>query len=313
MDGIAYQQVSVIVPFMLVMFLGYMCGKSKVIDSGAVKTIGHVTLNYLTPFLVIDLLQIPKTEMHTSEIVWAAVSSLVIFVLYLSIAYLFFLKNKKENSEIFACAICSVGVPALAYSLLSEIPGVNAGIYTAIFIFANQLFFSILSGILLYSKKNIIKSIINLPFILGVIGILMYCFNIELWLPISNTVSLVADIVPTLSALLIGMYFSAFPASGLKLQFNTILVSVIKLMLFPILTFGICLIAHFSIESTLTFVILAGLPCGIDLSCITLYTQSQKITASATVSAVSFFLSVIFIPWLSYSACHIYSMVYPVG
>ena len=41
--------------------------------------------------------------------------------------------------------------------------------------------------------------------------------------------------------------------------YDVLIVSVFKLLLFPMLTFGICLLAHFSLETTLMFVVLSGL------------------------------------------------------
>ncbi len=310
MTGPAYQQFSTVIPFILILFLGYLCGKSKMIEHSSVKAFGHAAVNYLTPFMVLDLLQKQGAHRNSSELMWAIVSAMVIFLLFFLIAYIFFLRRKKDTSGVHACSVCSSAVSILAYPLLSNIPGVNAGLYCAMFIIVNQLLFNILSGKLLYSKKNLIKSIITIPFLIEVFGLAMYFMKLGLILPIANTVTYISTIVPILSAFLIGMFFSAFPASGFKLQFDVLLISVFKLLLFPVLTFGICLIAHFSLETTLILVTLAGLPCGIDLPTITSFAQSKNISRASNVTACSFVLSLVTIPLLTYSACHIYTLIF---
>ncbi len=309
MNSIAYQQFSTVVPFLFILFLGFLCGKSKLIDSGASKTIGVVTMNLLTPFMIIDYLQIEKTSQNSSDLIWAILSSAVIFALYYIVAYVFYLRKKNEIYNIYACALCSSSVSILAFPLLSNMIGVNASVYTAVFILINQLLFNILAGKTLYKNRNLIKCIINFPFIIGIIAVALYFLNIDLILPIANTVSCVADIVPVLSALIIGMFFASFPVSGLKFQFNILIVSAYKLLLFPMLTFGICLIVRFPLETTLMYVILAGLPCGINLTCITSCAQNKNTSYSANITACTFVFSVVTIPMMCYIAREIYSML----
>ena len=309
MDSIAYQQFSTIVPFLFILFLGFLCGKSKLIESGASKTVCVVTMNLLTPFMIIDYLQIDKTSQNSSDLIWAILASAVIFALYYIVAFLFYLRKKNEISNIYACSLCSSAVSILSFPLLSNIIGINASVYSAVFILVNQLLFNILTGKVLYKNRNLIKCIINFPFIIGILAVALYFLNVDLILPIANTVSCVSDMVPALSALLIGMYFSSFPVSGLKFQFNILVVSAFKLLLFPILTFGICLIFHFSLETTLMYVILSGLPCGINLPCITSCAQNKNTSYAANITACTFVFSVATIPMMCYIAREIYSML----
>ncbi len=310
MNGLAYQQFSTIVPFVLVLFLGFICGKSKLIESKSVKTFGHVIFNFLTPFMVINFLQNERSSRNGSEIMWAIVSAIIIFSLFYLVAFFFFLRKKRDTSAIYACSLCSTSVSVLAYPLLSLIPGVNAGIYSAMFLLVNHLLFNILSGKVLFTKKSLLKSIITLPFIIETLGLLMYFLRLGLILPLANTVSYISDVVPILSAFIMGMYFSSFPATGLKFQFDIIVVSVFKLLLFPILTFGICLIANFSLETTLMYVILSGLPCGIELSSVTAFAQNKNIPRATNITACSFALSLITIPILTYTVSEIYTMLH---
>jgi predicted permease len=310
MNGIAYQQFSTIIPFLFVLFLGFLCGKSKLIENSSVKTFGHIVFNYLTPFMVINFLQKQKAVRNGSELMWAILSAIIIFGLYFLVSFIFFLRKKRDTSAVYACALCSTAVSVLAYPILANIPGVNAGLYSAMFLFVNHLLFNILSGKTLFKKRALIKSIITLPFLIEIVGLIMYFLKLGLILPLANTVSYISDVVPILSAFMMGMYFSSFPASGFKFQFDVLLVSVFKLLLFPILTFGICLIADFSLETTLMYVALAGLPCGLELSCITSFTQNQNIARASNITACSFALSLVSIPMLTYTVCEIYTMLH---
>lgn len=310
MNGLAYQQLSTIIPFLFILFLGFLSGKSKLIESNSVKTLGHITYNYLTPFIVVNLLQGQRGSRNGSELMWAIFSAIIIFSLYYVVSYFFFLRRKKDTSAIYACSLCSTAVAILAYPLLSNIDGINSGLYAAMYIFINHLLFNILSGKVLYTKRSILKSVITLPLIIEIFGILLYFLRLGLILPISNTVSYIADVVPILSAFLMGMYLSSFPASGFKFQLDVIIVSAFKLLLFPLLAFIICIIAKFSLEMTLMFVILSGLPCGIELSCITSYAQSKNISRATNITACSFALSIVTIPMLAYTVCEFYSMIF---
>lgn len=309
MSELAYQQFSTIVPFVFILFLGYLCGKSKLINGDSVKTFGHITYNFLTPFVVINFLQQDRSSRNGSELMWAIFSAIIIFASYYLLAHLLFLRKEKDNSGIYACSLCSTAVSILAYPLLSNIQGINAGLYSAMYIFVNHLLFNILAGKVLYSKRSLIRRIITLPFLIEVLGIAMYFLKLGMILPFANTVSYISDVVPIISVFLMGMHFSSFPASGFKFQFEILMISVFKLMLFPALVFGVCLLAHPPMEIALMFIVLAGLPCGIELSCITSFAQSQKISSAATITAFSFVLSLVSIPMLTFTFSEIYPII----
>ncbi len=304
-----YEQFSTIIPYLFILFLGFLSGKFNIIESNSIKTISKITVNVFTPFIILDCLQTPKTKVTSSELIWCVVSAILIFALYFSIAYIFFLRKKNDSSDTYACALCSSGVSILALPLLSKLTGINASVYTAIFIFINQLLFNVFTGKLFYKKRSILKSIINLPFLIGILGIIMYFFDIQFVLPLANTVSYISEIVPTISVLLIGMYFAINPLSKLTFQFDIIIVSAFKLFLFPLLILGICLIAHVSLEIALVFIILSGLPCGIDLNNVILLARKKNISYAANVTAFSFVFSSISIPIMCYITREIYSMV----
>lgn len=310
MNNFGYQQFSTVIPFLFIMLLGILCGKNKIINSDSTKTIGYVSVNFLTPFMVVNYLQLDKTKENSSELTWAFVSAIIIFFLFYFTSYIFFLKKDNDASNVFACSLFSTSATIFAYPLLSNIAGCNAKIYTAVFILVNHLLFSIFSGKILYKKRNILKRIFTIPFIIEVFAVLMYFLNIRLILPIANTVEYISSMVPTLSAFLVGMYFSNFPLKGIKFQFEILIASAYKLLLFPILVFIVCLIAHFDIDTTLIFVTLSALPSGIELTTTTCFSQNDKTPFASNINALSFTLSLATIPLMCFITNEIYSIIY---
>ena len=310
MSGIVYEQFSTIIPFLLLLFLGLLCGKNKILTADSVKTVGYVTVNYLTPFMVVSFLQIERNNKNSSEFVLALVAAVIIFFLYYGVAYLFFLKKKNDASNIHACALCSTSVSVFAYPLLKNVPGCNASLYIAVFILVNQLMFNIFAGKILYQKRSLLKRLFTIPFIIEILGVLIYFLNIRFPMPISHTINYVADIVPSISALLVGMFFSNYPASGFKFQLDVIIVSAFKLLLFPFLVFGICMVAKLDIQTSFLYVTLAGLPCGIDLPTMTAYSQNKNTARSANVTAFSFTLSIVSIPLMYFIVTELYEIVF---
>ncbi len=310
MGGIAYQQFSTIVPFILLFFMGFLCGKSKLLDGKAIKTLGIIVMNVLSSFVVLDLLQIPKKSETSSELVWAIVSAIIVYFIFVLLSFLFFRNRKKETSAIYFCALSSSSVIILAYPLLMNISGSKAPIYTAAFCIVNKIFFGIICTKVINHKRKIIKDIINLSTVVSLLGFVLYFSNFQLLLPIANTVSKISEMVPTVSSLLVGMFLSTFPLKGFKLQFDSIILAFFKLFLLPLVISTICMLLKISLENTLILVILSGLPCGFELPCETSRTQEKNLPCASTLSALSFVLSVISIPVICYVTSQIYLFIY---
>jgi predicted permease len=142
------------------------------------------------------------------------------------------------------------------------------------------------------------------------LGLIFYFCDLQLILPIENTVSKIAETVPTISSLLVGMFLSAFPLKGFKLQFDAIILTVFRLFLLPLIVSALCMIIKISLENTLILVVLSGLPCGFDLPCEISQIQEKNLPCASTLSALSFVASLISIPLICYVTSQIYLFIF---
>ncbi len=190
------------------------------------------------------------------------------------------------------------GVPVLQFLFPSN-PETIA--YSAVFIVSmNLMCWTIGSYILTGDKKyvKVKKAILNPQTLILLLALPLFFSRVTMSaMPVAfqKVINFFADMTAPMCMLILGMRFALAPMIELFKDWKVYVATLVKIMIFPLLTFAVLL--PFKLEPTLftTLVILSGMPCAsINLNLAELYGSDQKTAANSIL--LSTFFCIITIP-----------------
>ena len=200
----------VLILFVLIL-VGFICSKVKIINESGAKVIADVVLYFVTPCVIIAAFQRDfDTNMLKKLLVSAFISAVILFVSVL-IAQILFKKQEKSRACVlkFATVFSNCGYMSLPLqqALLKE-----EGVFYAASFIAMFNIFVWSYGIITMSgdseKKPSIKILVN-PGIIGTfIGVVLFVFSIRLPSVLASPVNYLAALNTPLPMLVIGYYLA---------------------------------------------------------------------------------------------------------
>ncbi len=200
----------VLILFVLIL-VGFICSKVKIINEAGAKVIADVVLYFVTPCVIISAFQRDfDTNMLKKLLVSAFISAVILFVSVL-IAQILFKKQEKSRACVlkFATVFSNCGYMSLPLqqALLKE-----EGVFYAASFIAMFNIFVWSYGIITMSgdseKKPSIKILVN-PGIIGTfIGVVLFVFSIRLPSVLASPVNYLAALNTPLPMLVIGYYLA---------------------------------------------------------------------------------------------------------
>lgn len=200
----------VLVLFVLIA-IGFICSKTKIINENGAKVIADVVLYFVTPCVIISAFQREfDTAMLIKLLVSAFISAVILFVSVI-LAQVLFKKQDNNRASIlkFATVFSNCGYMSLPLqqALLKEEGVFYAASFVAMFnIFVWSYGIITMSGD--SEKRPSIKILLN-PGIIGTfIGVILFVFSIRLPSVIASPVNYLAALNTPLPMLIIGYYLA---------------------------------------------------------------------------------------------------------
>lgn len=227
----------VLVLFILIS-LGFICGKKKVITDVSAKHINNLVLYFVTPCVMVSAFQ----RDFTSELlgglgIMAICATAVMLATILIVSFVF--KGKESKNRVLRFATVFSNCAFMSFPLQKAVLGDEGLFYGAVFV----AIFNILVwtyGLVCMSgdfKEISAKKLITNPGIIGVvIAMIIFVFNIKLPYMIGQPVEYMADLNTPLPMIIIGFYLSQ---ANLKKAFSNVSVYIamgVRLIVVPVIT-----------------------------------------------------------------------------
>ena len=223
-----------ILQMFLMAFIGFVLFKTHKISQEGSKTLGNLLIYLALPAVIINSFLVEYTPEHVTGILLSAAAALVLLLVSILIARLFF---KKDAIAAFSGAfsnpgffgipliIASVGQGAVFY-VACFIAFLNIGQWTyGVSILTGQ---SILSG---FSPKKLFKA----PFMIAIlIGLFLFFSRIPLPGVITSCLSSVAALNTPLAMFTVGIYLAQTDIPGMFRRKANYAVSAVRLLVVPL-------------------------------------------------------------------------------
>lgn len=294
----------VLVLFIL-MAVGFICGKTKLINDSVSKGLSDLVLYFATPAVIISSFFRPFDQSMFLKLMTAFAVSIVFHVIAGVIAYIF-VKNKIKDSETVARfgVIFSnagyMGLP-LQMAILGEDGIFYGSAYVVVFNVVLWTFGLVLMGE--KSTKITAKKLILNPGVISIaVGLILFLFNAAQYIPapIQNAVQHISHLNTPVPMIIIGYYLSKSKIVSAVADKRIWLPIILRLVASP----AICLLllyglkfTPFAIENTIAIscIIAASAPCA---AVTTVFSEkwNRDTAISVKLVSVSTLLSIVTMP-----------------
>ncbi len=234
----------VLILFVLIA-IGFVCGKTKLINEAGSKVMADVVLYFVTPCVIINAFQREFDVTMLIKLIVSAVCSAVILGFSVLVAQLLFKKQERHRACIFKFATVFSNCGYMSLPLQQALLGDEGVFYGATFVAMFNIFvwsYGIITMKGKDEKASGIKILIN-PGIIGtLIGVVLFLCSIELPSVIAQPISYMAALNSPVPMLIIGYYLSK---ANLKKAFTDAWSYVsmgLRLVILPLLTLFVLLL-----------------------------------------------------------------------
>lgn len=236
LSGMVFVQVVIIV---LLMLVGYVLVKAKVIDDATVKQMTNALLIIVIPCVLIKAYQKEFSMELVKGLLLAVLLSVIVHAIAIALCMLIFRKEEtnKYRINIFASVYSNCGF--MAIPLLSATLGADGVFYGSAY-FAVFIILTWTHGLCLYegSLKEISgKKIFTNPGILGVsVALILFVAGIRLPYVLDETIGHIAALNTPLGMMLTGAYLTKVDFKKAFKGFSLYGVAILRLLVIPIIT-----------------------------------------------------------------------------
>ena len=234
----------VLILFVLIA-IGFVCGKTKLINEAGSKVMADVVLYFVTPCVIINAFQREFDVTMLIKLIVSAVCSAAILGFSVLVAQLLFKKQERHRACIFKFATVFSNCGYMSLPLQQALLGDEGVFYGATFVAMFNIFvwsYGIITMKGKDEKASGIKILIN-PGIIGtLIGVVLFLCSIELPSVIAQPISYMAALNSPVPMLIIGYYLSK---ANLKKAFTDAWSYVsmgLRLVILPLLTLFVLLL-----------------------------------------------------------------------
>lgn len=262
--------------------VGFVLYKGKLLNENGAKAIGNILVYLVIPTVVIKAFFIERTKETTMSLLYSFGLGALSLLIAILISFIVF-RNKRRVcnfSSSFSNA-AFMGIP-----LVTALFGDIAVIYiTGMIALLNILQYTYGQFIISGDRKSIkILNMLKSPVVISLlIGLLLYCINIDLPSLVKTPITGFAALNAPLAMLLIGIYLARVRLKSLFIVKIVYLVSFLRLLLIPVITVSIFKFFNIDVKILGAITIAAAAPVG---SNVVVFAQKNEVEPELAVLAV---------------------------
>ncbi|SFR55429.1 AEC family transporter [Anaeromicropila populeti] len=257
---------SLMLRIVIMISIGVILKKANIITKELQKGISDVLLKAILPLSIIS-----STEAAFSKDTFQGITATCIFAggyYILSLAGITLLSKRlsvsveKRKVFITMCVFANTGF--IGFPVAEEVFGTSAMLYAVLYNLFYQIFF-FTYGIQILDKEsgmNIMKVFQTPVTIASMLSIIKFIFQIHFPEPVQAAFTSVGNMTVPLSMIIIGCTIVEMKCSEIVKDFYSYLVSLFRLIIFPVIAFGIFKVIGDSSMTAKLCILLTALPSG---------------------------------------------------
>lgn len=224
----------------LIMIVGYVMNKAKVIDEAANVRYTKLVLNITVPAQIITSFVSSRGVVPFGEVFSGFGLSIAVFALYFILAALFLaiLRIPKEQKGTYAFMSLFSNVGFMGYPVITAVFGEEAMIYAVILnVVFNMIVYSV--GIVLISGGAggfhfNPRLLLNMPLLSSVLSILLYFAGVSFPEPVMTSLEYLGNVTTPVAMLVLGSTIAQMPVKELFDDWRVYIFTVFRLIAIPL-------------------------------------------------------------------------------
>jgi hypothetical protein len=296
--------VNQIVKMLLILIVGFICFRLKLVDQNGNKTLSNLLLMVVNPLLAVMALQIEYKSELVQGLLIAFVLAAISHVIGIIISQLCIRKNKNENFGIERFSSMYSNCGFMGIPLVQSILGSEGVFYLTAYMTVFNLF-SWTHGILLMtgktSKKELVKSLTSPMIVASVVGLVLFFARITIPTVPADAINYIASMNTPLAMLIAGISVAQTDFSKMLKKWRLYYISILKLLVMPAFVLLVLMIVKVNTLVAVTILVAAACPSAATGTAFALRFQKDY-RYSSELYAFTTILSLITIPLFIYLA-----------
>lgn len=297
--------VSKMISLFLIMAVGYIMNKAKIIDEVANARFTKMVLNITVPAQAITAFISARGEVSNGEIITGFGMTIAAYVAYLILAVLliFVLRIPKEQKGTYAYMTLFSNVGFMGYPVITAVFGQHAMIYAVIVnVVFNIIVFS--AGVLLISggsrEVNLdVKKLLNIPMAASLLSVVFYFTGVSFPEPVMASLEYLGDVTTPVAMLVLGSSIASMPVKELFGDWRIYIFTAYRLLIIPLVIFVILQFVPVGSELMRgTLLVLSAMPVATNTTMMAIEYEGDLPLASKGIF-FSTILSVVTIPFIA--------------
>lgn len=286
---------------LVAMVIGFFLNKKGILDSGTNKKISYIVMQICFPCMILSSVSNAQSG-DKSEVLKLLITGIVFYIFLPFIAWLLAkcLRPPKNEEGVYRTFFIFSNYFFMGYPVSAALYGQGSVFYLSIFhIIFNVLYYSygvyLVTGGAGSSGKAGIKQLINNGIIASLAALILFFFSIPLPDVLTQILSFIGNIATPVSMMIIGATIGTYALKDVFYNKRLIFVTLLRLILFPVLTYYVMTWLGFSGQVRGIATITMGMPVASAVSMTSIeYSANEKLASMAV--AVTTLFSIISIP-----------------
>lgn len=227
-----------IVILFIIICVGFICGRTKLLKEEGVKGITDLVLYAVTPCVIIDAFQREYDSSMLKGLIVSAVIAALSHLFFIIAANLFIKDRDKKRQSVLRFGIIFSNCGYMSLPMQSALLGSEGVFYATAYIAVFNIFMWTYGLVLISNDKNSLsaKKIILNPGIVGTcIGLILFLTPVTLPSVISYPIEYLAVLNTPLPMIIIGFYLSKLGREKIIKQSNEVIAVLLRLVILPLI------------------------------------------------------------------------------
>ena len=281
----------------LMMAAGFGLVKAGKLTPEAVPQMTNLLLTVVLPCMLVDSLQIERTQALLDVMGYAFLLLAVLYVLYCLLTAPLFRRQPPATGKALCFGVLYGNVGFMGLPLIQMVLGEQAMVYGVINLIVFNLFNWSQGVVLMGGRKQIsLKQAVLNPGILGIIAAMLLFFcGITLPSMVGNAVNFLGSMNTPLAMVIIGAQMAQADWQAIFRNRSILLACLLKLVAMPLLTALVLYPLHPEPDLYCTLVLLAGVPTA-SITAMFAQRYGQDVATSAQLVTLTTLLSILTLP-----------------
>ena len=281
----------------LMMAAGFGLVKAGKLTPEAVPQMTNLLLTVALPCMLVDSLQIERTQALLDAMGYAFLLLAVLYVLYCLLTAPLFRRQPPATGKALRFGVLYGNVGFMGLPLIQMVLGEQAMVYGVINLIVFNLFNWSQGVVLMGGRKQIsLKQAVLNPGILGIIAAMLLFFcGITLPSMVGNAVNFLGSMNTPLAMVIIGAQMAQADWQAIFRNRSILLACLLKLVAMPLLTALVLYPLHPEPDLYCTLVLLAGVPTA-SITAMFAQRYGQDVATSAQMVTLTTLLSILTLP-----------------